>query len=487
MKGDFMHDIIDILVSFGGGKGGEASGTVVRFLLPTFFWLVLAFISGSEWRRKQNSRDLYMALAALAGSGREMLMFLAEYGSSRGHFTFEIFYRYYPPLEHAATMLVGILISYAFMRYGDSSKKLQVRFLTISLAVTVILYVTIATGWSSYVLLHPKISFALYWGDLVFRISNSLILGIALVAFTTDRMLGGRVSISLMFGMFFFFLDEILMIVNIITREQFVSVFAPIRHNLHIWAIPFFIATYWSELKYQTNKFEVELEEQHRKLAEINSNLEDKISSAVAELKQRDWFNSGLNGLNAVLRGDKNLHELAEQILGYVVKYIDASVGAFYDFSEDDRSLQVLSTYALMGESRLNKRIPIGEGLAGQVAKSSSMIKLSPVPVNYLPIGSALGESSPIEIIVMPICCDGKLVAVFELGSFKNFSNEHCLFLSQAADVIGTAVSVNHSRQLVNELLEQTQSQTEELRVQQEELQQTNEELSERAAMLAGR
>ena len=51
-------------------------------------------------------------------------------------------------------------------------------------------------------------------------------------------------------------------------------------------------------------------------------------------------------------------------------------------------------------------------------------------------------------------------------------------------EALAIALSVNKSRQRLNELLEQTQGQAEELQAQQGELQQTNEELEERAQML---
>ncbi len=479
-----MNDIIDILVNFGGGKGGEASGTVVRFLLPSFFWLVLVVIAGSEWRRKDNRRDLIMVLAALAGTARELLMFLAEYGSSRGHFNFDVFYRYYPPLEHAATLLVGIFIASSFMRYGGSGKRYQAVYLPVGVVITFFIYLATAIEWPIYLLAHPKISFALYWGDLAFRLAAFLILGTALTGFVMDRMRGSRVSFPLIAGIGFLFLDELLMIVNIATSEQYVAIFAPVRHNLHIWAIPFFIATYWTEMKFQSLIYEEELEKQHRELSELNATLERRVSDAALKLNRRDWFNSGLNQLNAIVRGDSKPQDLADKTLSFLIRYLGAAVGAFYAVDAGDGSLLVISTFAITGESRLNKRIAPGEGLAGQVLVSRSTIRLTPVPHGYLPTGSALGESSPLDIVALPVSHNEQLVAVLELGSFKNFSDDDSEFLRLASEVIGIAVSVNHSRQQVNELLDQTQAQAEELRVQQEELQQTNEELAERARML---
>lgn len=481
-----MNDILYILINFGGGKGGEASGTVVRFLLPTFFWLILSFISGTEWRRKHNYRDLFLAIAALVGTAREMLMFFAEFGSDRGYFNFDVFYRYYPPMEHAATMLVGVLIAFAFMGVRNS-KTFQKTFLSVGIATTATLYVITAIGWPTFLLVHPKISFALYWGDMAFRVFSALILGTALLNFILNQKNAQQTSIPLISGIFFFFLDEVLMIINIVTSEQFVANFAPIRHNLHIWAVPFFIATYWADLKFQNSAFEKELATQHKELLENNSNLEKRIVEAVSELELRDWFNSGLNQLNAVVRNNQNLHTMADNSLAFIIKYIGASVGVFYLANKSDSSLQIIATYAVLGSSQLNRHIAHGEGLAGQVAVNHQTIKLYPVPIDYLPIGSALGESTPLEIIVFPILHNNELAAIIELGSFQNFTQKHIDFLQQSAEIIGTAVMVNHSHQLVNELLEQTQSQAEELRVQQEELQQTNEELSERAQMLAER
>jgi light-regulated signal transduction histidine kinase (bacteriophytochrome) len=56
--------------------------------------------------------------------------------------------------------------------------------------------------------------------------------------------------------------------------------------------------------------------------------------------------------------------------------------------------------------------------------------------------------------------------------------------MKQSLEGIAVAFSVNYARDMVKELLEQTQTQAEELRVRQEELQRTNEELERRAYML---
>jgi signal transduction histidine kinase/DNA-binding response OmpR family regulator/CHASE3 domain sensor protein len=198
----------------------------------------------------------------------------------------------------------------------------------------------------------------------------------------------------------------------------------------------------------------------------------------------QDWFTRGQNELGTILRGDKPLGELTEQILSFLIGYLDAGVGIFYVFDEKENHLHRAASYALAPLKRQSDHIALGEGIAGQAALERKMKILHDVPPDYLSISSALGAAEPAYIVALPLVYNGVLTGLVEIGSFTSFSDDDVNFLTQIMETLAIAVSVNRSRQQVNELLEQTQSQTEELRVQQEELQQTNEELEERAQML---
>ena len=199
---------------------------------------------------------------------------------------------------------------------------------------------------------------------------------------------------------------------------------------------------------------------------------------------QRNWSKNGQHELNLVLRGDKPISELTEQVLVFITEYLGAGIGVFYVFDDKEKQLQIAASYAFAGREYLHERIALGEGLAGQAALERKMICLDAAPADYLQINSGLGEADPVNIVVLPLLYNDDLVGLLEIGSFKTFRQSDLDFLEQSMDGIAIALSVNRSRQLVNELLEQTQEQTEELQVQQEELQQTNEELEERAQML---
>ncbi|RII28115.1 MAG: hypothetical protein CXR30_14775 [Geobacter sp.] len=246
-----MNELIRILTQFGGGRGGGPNNDVVRFLLAAFFWCVLSFIASREWRRENKRRDLYVGLAALLGLCREILMFTAEYGSYRGVVSFDFMYRYYPPLEHAATMLSCIVIAFAFLQQVRINSRFAAWYLWLATAITATIYLVTAVDWQRYLVANPGTSFGLYGGDLAFRLAASLIMATALAAFICARQSGKFVPKLLLLGFSFFLLDDLLMILNLVTHENLVSMISPIRHNFHIWAIPLLTGTYWAELHHR--------------------------------------------------------------------------------------------------------------------------------------------------------------------------------------------------------------------------------------------
>ncbi len=254
IKMNITNEILEILLDFGGGQGGRPGDIAVRFLLPSFFWSVLASVAVREWRRTRESKDRFIGIAALIGLSRELLMFTAEYGSNRGFLSFESLYPFYPPFEHAATMLSGIFISTAFINYLLEWPTLSRRFFGAASAVTLIIYVLTAALWPVFLRNHPGIPFGSFWGDMVFRIAATFFLSIVLGVFIYGRLQGFRVQIALVLGILFLLLDEMLMIINLSTGERHVAIYAPIRHNLHIWAIPLFLGVYWSDLNHRLGR-----------------------------------------------------------------------------------------------------------------------------------------------------------------------------------------------------------------------------------------
>ncbi len=192
-----------------------------------------------------------------------------------------------------------------------------------------------------------------------------------------------------------------------------------------------------------------------------------------------------------MLQGQRDLATVSRMILAELAPLVSAQHGVFYALTElgDGGApvLQFQAGYGYKERKHLANHFRLGEGLVGQCALEKERILLTDVPSDYIQINSGLGESKPLNIIVLPILFEGSVRAVIELASFAAFSSVHQSFLDQLTESIGLVLNTVAANTVTEQLLEQSLSQSEELQSQQEELRQSNEDLAEQATLLEGK
>jgi signal transduction histidine kinase/ActR/RegA family two-component response regulator len=184
-----------------------------------------------------------------------------------------------------------------------------------------------------------------------------------------------------------------------------------------------------------------------------------------------------------MLQGQRDLLTVGKLILSELAPLVSAQQGVFYimNGSETEAELRLLASYAGPNGEGLKSRFKLGEGMVGQAAVEKRRILLSDVPRDYLTVGSGLGESRPINIVVLPILFEGEVKAVMELSSLDRFNSTHQAFLDQLTESIGIVLHTIEANSRTENLLKQSQSLATELQKRQEELQKTNQELQEKA------
>jgi HAMP domain-containing protein/signal transduction histidine kinase/CheY-like chemotaxis protein len=216
--------------------------------------------------------------------------------------------------------------------------------------------------------------------------------------------------------------------------------------------------------------------------------LKDTINQMIANLKEttllnqeQDWLKSNLAKFTQMLQGQKDLNAVTRRILSELAQVVNAQQGMFYILEQDEnlqnQKLKLFSAYAFKEELQLHKEFALGEGLVGQCALDKERILLTNVPKSYVKIKSGLGESTPKNVIVLPVLFETEIKAVIELATFEPFSETHLDFLGQLTESLGIVLNTIETNTRTEELLEQSQSLTEELR-------RTNEELQDKAHLL---
>jgi len=218
--------------------------------------------------------------------------------------------------------------------------------------------------------------------------------------------------------------------------------------------------------------------------------VKDNINEMIRNLKdttlrndEQNWLKTNLAKFTRMLQGQRDLLTVGKLILSELAPVVSAQQGLLYimDSSADGPELKLLASYAHRERKGAQRSFRLGESLVGQAALEKQRILLSDVPREYVTVSSGLGESRPINIVVLPILFEGEVKAVMELSSLERFNSTHQAFLDQLTESIGIVLNTIEANTRTENLLKQSQSLAAELQSRQEELQKTNLELQEKA------
>ncbi|UUZ81036.1 HAMP domain-containing protein [Paenibacillus sp. P26] len=221
--------------------------------------------------------------------------------------------------------------------------------------------------------------------------------------------------------------------------------------------------------------------------------LKDNINEMIRNLKEttrinteQDWLKTNLAKFSRSLQGQRDLYAVSRMILSELAPLVSMQHGVFYinEAAGGEPVLKLFASYAYQRRKHLSNEFRAGQGLVGQCLIEKRRILLTNVPGDYVVISSGLGESTPLNIVLLPIIFEDQVLAVLELASFRPFSEIDLAFLDQLTESIGIVINTMQANRRTEEPLMQSQSLTEELKKQQNELQHTNEELEEKAKLL---
>ena len=238
------------------------------------------------------------------------------------------------------------------------------------------------------------------------------------------------------------------------------------------------------------------------------SELKDNINTMVRSLRdtteanqQQGWLQTNLARIAGLMQGQRDLAVVAELIMDELIPLVGGQHGAFFlaDSGAGETQLRLIAGYALpprVSQHSVSQhsagqpggppsQLLLGESLIGQVAKTRKPVVLTEVPAGYARISSAIGESRPVNVMIVPIVFQDQVLGVIEAGSLWPFTPTQRDFLEQLMETIGVNVNTMIANARTDALLEQSQRLTAELQSRQMELQQSNAELDDKVALLA--
>ena len=204
-----------------------------------------------------------------------------------------------------------------------------------------------------------------------------------------------------------------------------------------------------------------------------------KLREAEEQKSKINWANEGGAKFNDILkREDIGLDALGDEILRFLIHYIQANQGALYIRNGADADLlERISSYAYGKKKFVDQQIHIGNGLVGQCALEGQTIYLKEVPPGYVSITSGLGQATPRVVLILPLEISGVVMGVLEIASFQSIQSFQIDFLEKISENIATLLSNRKNSELTKELLKESQERAEMLTQQEEEMRQNTEEM----------
>jgi HAMP domain-containing protein/signal transduction histidine kinase/CheY-like chemotaxis protein len=224
-------------------------------------------------------------------------------------------------------------------------------------------------------------------------------------------------------------------------------------------------------------------------VAALKDNINEMIrnlADTTSKNTEQDWLKTNLANFSRILQGHRDLVTVSRLILSELAPLVNAQQGVFYTqaMKDGDPRLELLAVYASKPSKSMPRTVRLREGLIGQCASEKKRILLSDVPHDYIRVSSALGGTSSLNVIILPVLFEGEVKAVIELASYRQFNETHLSFLDQLTGSIGVVFNTIEANMRTEDLLKQSQSLTAELQSQQEELRNTNDRLGSQAQSL---
>jgi hypothetical protein len=209
--------------------------------------------------------------------------------------------------------------------------------------------------------------------------------------------------------------------------------------------------------------------------------MASSLQTSFEQLSDNEWLQTGINQLSDVIIGEKPLNKLCQDILEFMATYTNSQAGAFYIMEHDN--LVVQAGYAYMPGASA-RSVKLGEGFIGQAVMSGKIMELNEIPEESIYISFTTGLAKPRHIVAVPLYDGYAIKGGIELASLTGFTERDLEFLKAVSRNIAIAVSITQNRKKLQELLEETQSQSEELQAQHSELENMNSELEVQAEKL---
>ena len=168
-------------------------------------------------------------------------------------------------------------------------------------------------------------------------------------------------------------------------------------------------------------------------------NKKQKVSGAESEKVENEeaveeiFQGVDLDQINLMLAEKEDNKQKLNNVLNKICNHIEAVQGALYVVTKEKniKYIELMAAYAYHKPESEIIKYEFGEGLAGQVAKEGKLVNIEEVPEGYIKVISGLGDTTPNNLLIVPLKKGNTVIGVVEIASFKAFKKSDIAYLEQ--------------------------------------------------------
>jgi signal transduction histidine kinase/DNA-binding response OmpR family regulator/HPt (histidine-containing phosphotransfer) domain-containing protein/HAMP domain-containing protein len=175
------------------------------------------------------------------------------------------------------------------------------------------------------------------------------------------------------------------------------------------------------------------------RMTERRRNAEQELRAMSSSAERKSRFESALNELNDIMRGEQDLGPLCEKTVNYVCRFLEVPAAALY-VQDSDGLFTAQASYAYPRDRTFPVFAP-GEGLIGQAARDLRPIQSAELDASQA-VQCGFGSVPLRGLLVFPMALKNQAVGVFEFVLLNDLDRERRRWLEQAANSIAVSIQL---------------------------------------------
>ena len=202
-------------------------------------------------------------------------------------------------------------------------------------------------------------------------------------------------------------------------------------------------------LFYRHSRLYIQLQKSHSdelKIVQANFDAErselltriQNIEQAALDAEKNSILAKRLVGDINKIQHKLNLESRSIKLFSLLSSNFEITTGILYRRDSAMDHFKKIGSYAIDSEFVVPP-IETGIGLGGQAVADGKTRVIYDVPTDYLIVSSGLGESKSCYLYLLPVSCNNKVIALFEIASFKKLNID--LIWGEINDEIGNVLA----------------------------------------------